>query len=84
MPVYRVALMVVNKASARDPEGETIAHMLQSMGYSFVRSVRAGKVFIVEVEAGSPSEALEAARRLAAETRLYNPTVHELLVAGLA
>jgi phosphoribosylformylglycinamidine synthase PurS subunit len=84
MPAFRVAVIVVNKPSARDPEGETIAHVLSSLGYTAVKGVRAGRVFILDVEAGSQSEAVSIAESVAREARLYNPTVHEILVVGLA
>ena len=84
MPLYHVALMVVNKRSARDPEGETLGYMLRRRGYDFVEGVRAGRVFIVSVNAPSAEDAVEKARRMARETRLYNPSVHELLVVRLA
>ena len=83
MPVYRVALMVLNREGARDPEGETLAYMLRKRGYEFVERVRAGKVFLVEVNAPDPLEAEEKARVMARESRLYNPSVHELLVVRL-
>ena len=83
MPRFCVLLAVVPRRAARDPEGETLASALRRRGYGFVESVRAGKVFLLEVEAGGVGEARELVERLAREARLYNPVVHEAVVVPL-
>ncbi|MCE4607735.1 MAG: phosphoribosylformylglycinamidine synthase subunit PurS [Caldisphaeraceae archaeon] len=84
MQGYKVLLIVSYKASARDPEGETIAHELRSLGHEEVVSVRAGKAFLFEVKAGSEEDAIESVTRIASETKLYNPSVHEVKVMRVA
>jgi phosphoribosylformylglycinamidine synthase len=84
MTRFKVLLMISYKSSARDPEGETIAHALRNLGYEEVRSVRAGKAFVFEVESSDAEEATSLVKRIAAETRLYNPSVHEITVVNLA
>ena len=75
--MHCVALLVAPRRAARDPEGETLAAALRRRGYSFIHSMRAGKVFILIIEAGSRDEAVEKTLRLASEARLYNPVVNE-------
>lgn len=82
--LYRVAVLVLPRRGARDPEGETLARELRRLGYGFIEAVRAGKVFVLEVEADSAEEAHGLAVRAARETRLYNPVVSEAVVVALA
>ncbi len=84
MPRHRVLLLILPRRGARDPEGETLARELQRLGYRFVASIRAGRVFELEVEAASREEAEKLALRVAEEARLYNPLVHEARVLGVA
>ncbi len=76
--------MISYKPSARDPEGETIAHELRSLGYENVVNVKAGKAFFFEVIADNNEEALKEVKRIASETRLFNPNVHEIMVTEVA
>ncbi len=84
MPVYRVLMVVTNKEAARDPEGETLAHELRKQGYSYIVSLRAGKSYIVDIEAASAEKAILLVKELASRSRLYNPVVHDLRVLLLA
>jgi len=81
---HRVLAVVAYKPSARDPEGETLADELRRLGYTWIQGIRAGKAFIVEVEAESREEAERLVEEMARETRLFNPAVHTLLVITLA
>ena len=57
-----------------DPQGQTIADALHSLGYAGVGDVRQGKYFELELAAGSA----EQARTLAAEVAdkvLANPVI---------
>jgi len=83
LPKFCVALAVVPRRAARDPEGETLAAALRRRGYGFIEAVRAGKVFLLEVVADNLEEAHSLVERMARESRLYNPVVHEALVVPL-
>ncbi|MET1102391.1 MAG: phosphoribosylformylglycinamidine synthase subunit PurS [Pyrodictiaceae archaeon] len=83
MPRHRVLLVVTNKASARDPEGETLAHELRLQGYRYVLGMRAGKAYIIDVDAASEDEAIKLVEDLARRARLYNPVVHSIQVLRL-
>ena len=82
MPRFLVEVIIRNKRVARDPEGETIERELvtRSSVKDKIMSVRSGKWYLIEVEANDLEEALEVARRLSSETRMFNPIIHEMEV----
>ena len=67
------------KPSILDPQGQTIAEALHSLGYAAVQEVRQGKYFELDVDAVS----VEQARALAAEVAdklLANPVIESYRV----
>jgi phosphoribosylformylglycinamidine synthase subunit PurS len=69
----RVTVLVRPKDGIRDPQGEAIDRSLRGLGYPS-RSVRAGKVFDLELDASTPDEARAIATTLA-ERVLANPLI---------
>jgi phosphoribosylformylglycinamidine synthase len=70
----KARVFVTLKPSVFDPQGQTIAEALHSMGYTSVGDVRQGKYFELEVGA----ESAEHARTIAAEVAdklLANPVI---------
>jgi phosphoribosylformylglycinamidine synthase subunit PurS len=70
----KARVFVTLKPSVFDPQGQTIAEALHSMGYTKVGDVRQGKYFELEVGADSA----EQARTIAAEVAdklLANPVI---------
>jgi phosphoribosylformylglycinamidine synthase subunit PurS len=70
----KARVFVTLKPSVFDPQGQTIAEALHSMGYAGVGAVRQGKYF--ELDLASPSA--DQARTLAAEVAdklLANPVI---------
>ena len=70
----RARVFVSLKPSVFDPQGQTIADALHTLGYDQVRDVRQGKYFEIEVAAASA----DAARILAGEVAdrlLANPVI---------
>ena len=57
----KARVFVTLKPSVFDPQGQTIADALHSMGYAGVGDVRQGKYFELELDAASADEA-QAAR----------------------
>jgi len=84
LPRHRVLLVILPRGGSRDPEGETLASELRRLGYRFVASMRAGRVFELEVEAASGEEAERLALEVARGARLYNPVVQEARVLRVA
>jgi phosphoribosylformylglycinamidine synthase len=77
MPLYTIEVVIENKPTVRDPEGETIHRDLILKGkYDAVKSVRSGKYLRLVVEAGSKEEAEKLALKMCDELRIYNPVVH--------
>ncbi len=75
----KARVFVTLKPSVFDPQGQTIAEALHSLGYSGVGDVRQGKYFELELAAASTDEA----RRLASEVAdklLANPVIESYRV----
>lgn len=64
---------VLPRAEVADPQGETILEAARGLGFSDVRSVRAGRAFVVEAE--DESRVRDLADRL-----LANPVVESFTV----
>jgi phosphoribosylformylglycinamidine synthase PurS subunit len=47
----KIRVLVSYKDSVLDPQGQTVRNALLTMGYDFVKDVRQGKVFEIEMEA---------------------------------
>jgi phosphoribosylformylglycinamidine synthase PurS subunit len=50
----KIRVLVSYKDSVLDPQGQTVRNALLTMGYDFVKDIRQGKVF--EIEIGTLSE----------------------------
>ena len=46
----RIRVLVSYKDSVLDPQGQTVRNALLTMDYDFVKNVRQGKVFEIEIE----------------------------------
>ena len=75
----RAVVTVRPRAGILDPQGEALQRSLRGLGHP-VAEVRAGKVFDLEIEAGTAGEARELAGRIAAEV-LSNPLIEDFDVA---
>ena len=75
----KARVFVTLKPSVFDPQGQTIAEALHSMGYNGVGDVRQGKYFELELDVTSA----ETARSLASEVAdklLANPVIESYRV----
>jgi phosphoribosylformylglycinamidine synthase len=75
----KARVYVTLKQSVFDPQGQTIADALHSLGYQAVGDVRQGKFFELELDAASADQA----KRLAAEVAdkvLANPVIESYRV----
>ena len=70
----RARVFVTLKPSVFDPQGQTIADALHTMGYDAVQDVRQGKYFELEIEASSPDRARAVADEVA-DKLLANPVI---------
>lgn len=53
----KVRILVSLKDSVLDPQGQTVKNALLTLGYDFIKDVRQGKVFEIELEGMSQEEA---------------------------
>jgi len=72
----KVRILVSFKDSVLDPQGQTVMHALHTLGYGFVRDVRLGKVFEIELAGLSREEAERAVPEMA-DRVLANPIIEQ-------
>ncbi len=76
MPIFNVSVIIENKPTIRDPEGEVIMRdLMVKNSYTQVKGVRTAKLLKIKVEAQSPKEAKQLVAKMCDELRIYNPVV---------
>jgi phosphoribosylformylglycinamidine synthase len=75
----KARVFVTLKPSVFDPQGQTIAEALHSMGYDRVADVRQGKFFELDVNAASPDQARALVSEVA-DKLLANPVIESYRV----
>ena len=75
----KARVFVTLKPSVFDPQGQTIADALHSMGYQGVGDVRQGKYFELELDSTSSDQARALASEVA-ERLLANPVIESYRV----
>ena len=75
----RARVYVTLKPSVFDPQGQTIADALHSLGYTGVGDVRQGKFFELELDAASADQAKTLAAEVADKV-LANPVIESYRV----
>jgi phosphoribosylformylglycinamidine synthase len=75
----KARVFVTLKPSVFDPQGQTIADALHSMGYAGVADVRQGKFFELDVDAASAEQAKALVAEVADKV-LANPVIESYRV----
>jgi phosphoribosylformylglycinamidine synthase subunit PurS len=75
----KARVTVTLKSGVLDPQGKAIEGALKSLGVAGIASVRQGRVFDIELEAGDAATA-EATLRQAAEKLLANTVIENFQV----
>jgi phosphoribosylformylglycinamidine synthase len=70
----RARVFVTLKPSVFDPQGQTIADALHSLGYASIGDVRQGKYFELDLHTTQPGEAKKLAAEVA-DRLLANPVI---------
>jgi len=70
----KVRVLVSFKDSVLDPQGQTVKNALHTLGYGFVKDVRQGKVFEIEISDMSRQE-LDRCIPEIADKVLANPVI---------
>jgi len=72
----KAKIIVMPKRTVLDPQGKTVLHALDSMGFKGIREVRVGTVMEIELEGGSKAE-LQKKIDEACHKLLSNPVIEE-------
>jgi phosphoribosylformylglycinamidine synthase len=72
----KIRVLVSYKDSVLDPQGQTVRNALLTIGYDFVKDIRQGKVFEIEIETLSEKEIKQVIPELADKV-LANPIIEK-------
>ena len=72
----KIRVLVSFKDSVLDPQGQTVKNALHTLGYDFIRDVRQGKVFELELD-GIAREQLERVIPEISDKVLANPIIEK-------
>ena len=74
--MYKATVNVTLKKSVLDPQGKTVLHALESLGFKGTKDVRVGKFFELTVEAPVLEKA-EAEVKAVCDKVLINPVIED-------
>ena len=72
----KIRVLVSYKDNVLDPQGQTVRNALLTMDYDFVKNIRQGKVFEIEIEALSDEKIKQVIPELA-DRVLANPIIEK-------
>jgi phosphoribosylformylglycinamidine synthase PurS subunit len=72
----KARVLVSFKESILDPQGQTVRNSLHTLGYDFIKDVRQGKVFELDIAGISREEAEKKIAEIA-HTVLANPIIEK-------
>lgn len=72
----KVRVIVSFKDTVLDPQGQTVKNALYTLGYEFVKNVRQGKVFELELDGISQEEAEKVIPEISDKV-LANPIIEK-------
>jgi phosphoribosylformylglycinamidine synthase PurS subunit len=72
----KIRVLISFKDSVLDPQGQTVKNALHTLGYDYIREVRQGKVFELEMD-GISGEQLERVIPEIADKVLANPIIEK-------
>lgn len=74
--MYKAKIYVTLKKSVLDPQGKTVLHALDTLGFSEARDVRVGKYFEMALEALGLARAEKRLREMC-DKLLTNPVIED-------
>ena len=74
--MYKATVNVTLKKSVLDPQGQTVLHALESLGFKEAKNLRVGKFFELTLDASDRQKA-EARIREMCDKLLINPVIEE-------
>jgi len=72
----KVRILVTFKKSVLDPQGQTVKNALLTLGYHFIKDVRQGKAFEIEIDGISETEARRVIPEISDKV-LANPIIEK-------
>lgn len=83
MSRFRVSLHIVPRKGLLDPQGKAVADALHTLGFKSVDDVHVGRHLVLEVSAGSASEAQKDVEAMCRRL-LANPVTEDFEIAGVS
>lgn len=74
--MFKAKINVTLKKSVLDPQGQTVLHALENLGFKEAKELRVGKFFDLRIEASDQKKA-EARVREMCEKVFVNPVIEE-------
>lgn len=79
---FQTRVTVSLKDGVLDPQGKTIGNALTELGFNNILKVNTGKIFILEIDAETESDASDIASK-AASSLLANPVIEQFKIEVL-
>jgi phosphoribosylformylglycinamidine synthase subunit PurS len=74
--MYKATINVTLKKSVLDPQGQTVLHALDSLGFKEAKNLRVGKFFELTVDSKDRAKAESRIREMC-DKLLINPVIEE-------
>jgi len=74
--MQRAKIYIKLKETVSDPQGLTIKHALESLGYNSAKEVRVGKLIILKIDSDNAEEAKQKVDEMC-QKLLANPVIEE-------
>jgi phosphoribosylformylglycinamidine synthase len=74
--MYKATINVTLKKSVLDPQGKTVLHALESLGFKEAQNLRVGKYFELTVNADNKQKAESRVKEMCDKV-LINPVIEE-------
>ena len=74
--LFKAAIHATLRKSVLDPQGQTVLHALESLGFKDTKNVRMGKFFEIMLNAETKAKAETAVREMC-DKLLINPVIEE-------
>ena len=74
--IYKFEVKILYKDNVNDPQGLTISESANRIGFENVKSIRSGKIFILEIESENEEKANTSAEKIS-DNLLSNPIIEK-------
>ena len=79
---YRIAVHITPRRGILDPQGQTVADALHTLGFAGVRDVHIGRHIVVEMDASDRPNAEQSTREMC-ERLLANPVTEDFAIESV-